>query len=95
MTETNIYPLPKLRSLPASLPLEIAIRIELVEGAPVFKASQLIQDRIEDLLNKQRDSRLRPEEEMELDRYEEIDDYLGFVNRVVRNLLQSEKHGAG
>lgn len=92
MNETNVYPLPRLQSLPASLPLERAVRIELEEGVPVFKASRLIQDRIEDLLLKQRASRLRVEEETELDRYEEVDDYLSFVNRVVRNLMQSEKY---
>jgi len=31
-------------------------------------------------------SRLSVEEEQELDSYEEIDDYLSFLNRVVRNL---------
>lgn len=92
MNETIVNPLPRLQSLPASLPLERAVRIELEEGVPVFKASRLIQDRIEELLLKQRASRLRVEEEKDLDRYEEIDDYLSFVNRVVRNLMQSEKY---
>lgn len=66
------------------------MRIELEEGLPVFKASRLIHARIEKLLLKQRGSRLSVEEEKELDRYEEIDDYLSFVNRVVRNLIQTE-----
>jgi len=92
MNETLVYPLPRLQNLPASLPLERAVRIELEEGLPVFKASRLIQDRIEELLFKQHNSQLRTEEEKELDRYEEIDDYLSFVNRVVRNLIQSEKY---
>ena len=92
MNETTIYPLPKLQSLPASLPLEKAVRIEIEEGLPVFKASHLIQVRIEKLLLKQSSSRLKVEEETELDRYEEMDDYLSFVNRVVRNLMQSEKY---
>gem|GEM_PF-4051463 len=34
---------------------------------------------------KQVDAELTPEEAAELDRYEEIDDYLSFVNRTVRN----------
>ncbi len=92
MNETIVYPLPRLQSLPASLPLESAVRIELEEGLPVFKASRLIHARIEELLLKQRGSRLSVEQEKELDRYEEIDDYLSFVNRVVRNLLQTEKY---
>lgn len=92
MNEMIVNPLPRLQSLPASLPLERAVRIELEEGVPVFKASRLIQDRIENLLLKQRASRLRVDEMTELDRFEEMDDYLSFVNRVVRNLMQSEKY---
>ena len=91
MNETIVNPLPRLQSLPASLPLESAVRIELEEGLPVFKASRLTHARIEKLLLKQRVSRLDTEEEKELDRYEEMDDYLSFVNRVVRNLIQTGK----
>lgn len=83
-------PLPRLEALPADLPLDNAVRIELEEGVPVFKASTSIQDRIEMLILKLRQSRISAEEEKELDRYEEIDDYLSFVNRVVRNLMQAE-----
>jgi hypothetical protein len=70
--------------------LEGAVRIELEEGVPVFQASDVIQARIEDLVMKQGSGELSPGEEKELDRYEEIDDYLSFVNRVVRNLVQTE-----
>jgi hypothetical protein len=83
----SIQPFPKLQSLPASFPLEGAIRIELEEGAPVFRASQAVQRRIETLLQKQQSSKLNREEAQELDRYEEIDDYLSFLNRTVRNLV--------
>ena len=85
-----IHPLPKLQSLPATLPVEGAVRIELEEGVPIFRASGTVQARIEALLLKQRASRLSAEEEQELDRYEEIDDYLSFLNRVVRNLLHTQ-----
>ena len=93
MAETTLYPFPKLQNLPAALPMETAVRIELEEGVPVFRASHLIQERIEALLRKQRETHLNAEEEKELDKYEEMDDYFSFVNRVVRNLLQSEKRG--
>jgi hypothetical protein len=33
---------------------------------------------------------LSPEETDELNRYEEIDDYLSFLNRIVRNLSQDQ-----
>jgi hypothetical protein len=78
--------LPNLRELPSSLPLEGAVRLELEEGIPIFRASSLVQNRIEQLLLKQKDSSLSNDEERELDSYEEIDDYLSFVNRTIRNL---------
>jgi hypothetical protein len=90
MSAAIIYPLPRLRSLPATLPVEGAVRIELEEGVPIFRASDTVQARIEALLLKQRASRLSAEEEQELDRYEEIDDYLSFLNRVVRDLLHTQ-----
>jgi hypothetical protein len=84
-------PLPRLHSLPATLPLEGAVRIELEGGAPVFRASNVIRNRIEDLVKKQRSGELSQAEEEELDRYEEVDDYLSLVNRMMRNVIQSER----
>ena len=79
--------LPALNNLPASLPIEGAVSIALEEGVPIFRASKTIQDRIQELLNKHQETALDEAEEAELDRYEEIDDYLSFVNRTVRNLI--------
>jgi hypothetical protein len=82
--------LPKLNSLPATLPLEGAVRIELEEGVPIFRATGTIQERIEELLFKQKETSLSQEEEQELNSYEEIDDYLSFVNRTIRNLFLAQ-----
>ena len=82
--------LPKLNSLPTSLPIEGAVRIELEEGVPIFRAAGVVQTRIEELLSKQKETRLSQEEEQELNSYEEIDDYLSFVNRTIRNLFLAE-----
>lgn len=79
--------LPKLNTLPSTLPIDGAVRIELEEGVPIFRVSSTIQSRIEDLLFKQKETPLNQEEEQELDSYEEIDDYLSFVNRTIRNLF--------
>jgi hypothetical protein len=49
-----MQPLPRLQSLPVMLPLEGAVRIELEEGVPVFRTSDVIRERIEDLVTKQR-----------------------------------------
>jgi phosphoglycerate-specific signal transduction histidine kinase len=86
-----IYPLPKLHHLPASLPVDGAVRLELQNGLPVLRASTAVQRRITVLLHKQQEMALSPEETDELDRYDEIDDYLSFLNRIVRNLIQSHQ----
>jgi uncharacterized protein YnzC (UPF0291/DUF896 family) len=86
----KIPSLQRLRSLPVNLPLEGAVRIELEEGIPIFKASSAVLARIDRLLTKQQDVVLTSEEEQELDSYEEIDDYLSFVNRTVRNISLTE-----
>lgn len=86
---------PRLHSLPASLPVEGAVRIELEEGVPIFRASDMVQSRIAALLLKQQSSALSEQEEQELDRYEEIDDYLSFINRTVRNLYLAQSRQAG
>ncbi len=80
---------PVLQHLPQSLPLDGAIHFELEEGVPIFRASQRVQERIESLLFAQKTQGLIRSEEVELTRYEEMDDYLSFLNRVVRNLLTS------
>ncbi|MBD2530591.1 hypothetical protein H6G97_13820 [Nostoc flagelliforme FACHB-838] len=77
---------PKLYCLPTNLPIDGAVRIDLEEGIPVFRASSSVQSRVEELLAKQQETSLSAEEEQELDCYEEIDDYLSFVNRTMRNL---------
>jgi hypothetical protein len=86
----TIPSLPKLHSLPSNLPLEGAVRMELEEGVPIFRASSMVLDRIEQLLVKQQEIALSLEEEHEFDSYEEIDDYLSFVNRTIRNIAWTE-----
>ena len=76
----------KLSHLPNSLPLDGAVRIELMEGVPIFRASSLVHGRIEVLFTKQKESALTLEENKELDEYEELDDYLSLVNRTIRNV---------
>jgi hypothetical protein len=84
-------PFPKLANLPSSVPSDNLINIELQEGVPVFRASSYVQKRIDLLLRKQRATDLTRDEKDEIERYEEIDDYLSYVNRIVRNqLLQQE-----
>ena len=91
MNDSFAYPVPKLASLPVSMPPEGAVRIELVEGVPLFRASKVVQEKIERLLAKQRQRKLNAEETKELDLYEEMDDYLSFLNRLVRNLILKQR----
>jgi hypothetical protein len=81
---------PKLNSLPATLPVEGAVRIELEQGVPIFRTTGITQARIEELLSKQKETRLSQAEVQELDGYEEVDDYLSFVNRTIRNLYLTQ-----
>lgn len=87
----SVQPMPQLIHLPATLPLDGAIRIELQQGIPVFRASTKVEKRIDLLLHKQRISALSSAERAELAAYEEIDDYLSFVNRLVRNAAQNQQ----
>ncbi len=74
--------------MPVSLPRGNAVEIELEAGVMIFRASEIAQGRIEDLLLKQKESRIDEAEETELQQYEKIDDYLSFLNRLTRNLAQ-------
>ena len=49
-----------------------------------------MQERTKALLAKNQDEGLTAEEEVELDLYEDIDDYFSFINRTVRNLTQAK-----
>ena len=78
-----------LETLANALPLEDAVRIELREGVPVFRAQPKIQDRIEELLEKQPTLPLTEGEKRELLQYEELDEFLTLVNRLVRNSIRA------
>ena len=89
MNTSTITP---LTTLPQNLPLDGAIAITLQDGVMIFRASQNIQQRIENLLDKREKTSLTEIEEQELDDFAAIDDYLSFVNRMIRNnfLMTSE-----
>ena len=65
--------------------MDDAVRIEPCEGVPVFRATPRVQERIEDLLEKQTEGPLDSGEEQELLAFEELSDLLSLVNRLVRN----------
>jgi hypothetical protein len=89
MTTSLILP---ITTLPKNLPLDGAIAITLQDGVMIFRASQNIQQRIENLLDKREETPLTEIEEQELDDFAAIDDYLSFVNQMIRNnfLMTSE-----
>lgn len=76
-----------LEMLAQALPMDGAVRIELRDGVPVFRAVPRIQERIEELLEKQPEVPLTASEERELLQYEELDEFLSLVNRLVRNAM--------
>ena len=81
---------PHWKVLSQALPLDDVVRIELREGVPIFRAVPHVQDRLEDLLEKQQTVELTTDEKRELLQYEELDDFLSLVNRLVRNLMQAD-----
>lgn len=88
------HPLPKLRHLPKTLPREGTLCIELQDGVPIMRASSRVQERIERLLSKQKEYHLTMKEAEEIERYEEVDDYVGFINRMIRNLYIKQQQNA-
>jgi hypothetical protein len=78
--------LPKLEALPENLQ-DGSITMRLEEGVPIFGASQTVREHLKMLLEKERFNQLTKSELEELERYEEIDDYLSHLDRMVRNLL--------
>ncbi len=88
MTLNLIQPIPQIDKLPNTLPREGAANIELEEGVLVLRVSQMTQERIEELMDKQQQQQLSIFDEAELTQYENLDDYLSFINRLSRNLIQ-------
>jgi len=76
---------PLLQRLPASVPLDGVVQLEWADGVLIFRASAWVQERIEVLLDRLRVEALTEAEAEELECYEEIDNYLSFVNRTIRN----------
>jgi hypothetical protein len=81
--------LPHLPALVKALPMDDAVRIEPCEGVPIFRATPRVQERIEDLLEKQTEGPLEEGETRELEAFEELDELLSLVNRLVRNAMDS------
>ncbi len=91
MNKRLIRQIPKLENLPMTLPRENAVRLELEQGVVIFRASHYVKKRIEDLLEKHKTDSLTSEEAKELETYEEIDDYLSHVNRLIRNSVEASE----
>jgi uncharacterized protein YnzC (UPF0291/DUF896 family) len=91
MTTSLKGPNRTLGDLPAALRREGAINLEVEQGVIILRASKAVQNRIESLLHKQQTAKLTRSEKKELQQYEQIDDYLSLLNRLSRNLAQSQK----
>lgn len=93
MAAAILEAVPMLDKLPVTLPRDGAIELELEQGVLIFRVSQAVQERVETLLDKQREQTIAPNETEELQQYEEVDDYLSFLNRLIRNLAQFQQQG--
>ena len=85
--------LPQLPTLVKALPMDDVVRIEPCEGVPIFRATPRVQERIEDLLEKQTEGPLDEGEARELEAFAELDDLLSLVNRLVRNAMDPGGQG--
>lgn len=83
----------KLERLPKTLPKEGAVSVELAQGVVIFRTSRLFQERIEILKAQQNESELSAEEFQELRDYEELNNYLTWVNQMLGNTLQYPLQG--
>jgi hypothetical protein len=90
MTTTLKQPILTFSDLPAALRREGAINLEIEQGVIILRASKAVQNRIESLLHKQKTAKLTQAEKKELQQYEQIDDYLSLLNRLSRNLAESQ-----
>lgn len=86
----KLHDLPHLNQLTANSLTEGAVSIYLEEGIPIFRASKNLQNRMEELLLLNQQGCLTTEQEVQLNSYEEIDDYLSFINRTIRNIYLEE-----
>lgn len=91
MTTSLKDPILTLDDLPAALRRDGAINLEVEQGVIILRASKSVQDRIELLLHKQQTAKLTRSDKNELQQYEQVDDYLSLLNRLSRNLAQSQK----
>ena len=82
-----------LNRLPRTLPRDSGVELVLEQGIIIFRASPKVQATIEGLIEKQKFGTLSEEEEKELDAFEEIDDYLSHVNRLIRNSVENGEVG--
>lgn len=86
---------PKIHALPSAMEPDSAVRVELREGALVFKTSEQMCEQIDLLLTKEKQGKLTADEKSELDHFEEVDDYLSFLNRLTRNLVPQGQEDQG
>ena len=83
----------KLERLPKTLPREGAVRVDLAQGVLVFRASRFLLERIEILTAKRNVAELTSEELQELQDYEELNNYLSWVNRTIAYTLHYPLQG--
>ena len=83
----------RLERLPKTLPREGAVRVELAQGVLVFRASRFFLERIGILTAKRNVAELTSEELQELQDYEELNNYLSWVNQTIIHTLHYPLQG--
>lgn len=89
MSKQAIQQIPKLKNGVKKLINDQSVNLKIEQSVVIFRASKEMQTRIEDLLEKVNADSLTAAEEKELKTYQELDDYLSHVNRLIRNSSQN------
>ncbi|HYM00902.1 MAG TPA: hypothetical protein VEZ90_18235, partial [Blastocatellia bacterium] len=93
MTTTLKDTMPHFDDLPPAFRREGAISLEMEQGAVILRASKAVQRRLASLVRKSQIGKLTNAEKEELEQFEPMDDYLSLLNRLSRNLVESQKAG--
>ncbi|MGH9822474.1 MAG: hypothetical protein ACREDR_04385 [Blastocatellia bacterium] len=91
MSTTLKDTIPRFDDLPPALRREGSISLEIEQGVAVLRASKAVQRRLESLVRKSKIGKLTPDEKTELEQFEQVDDYLSFLNRLSRNLARPQE----
>lgn len=92
---SHSQPLPGLTEEFAQRLPDGAVSVELIDGNLVLRASETLQKRFEELLERRKAGALTPDEDGEYEAICRLDDALSWLNRLARRGKDSGRMAAG